>query len=456
MTEADHGPLPDGSKGSYHTAMNTMPAPATPASAPRLSALDGWIDVLRAGSFVDKSGRAFTVSAEDLSAIATDYATSDPAPVTIGHPESDAAPAWGWVENLRAVGDRLQAKLGRLDDSFRAACEAGRYAARSVAITPPSQNEGWKLWHLAFLGGAAPAVDGLVPSQFSATAVAPEGAFLVELAAPLGGMEERTGWRAVERMLRGLREWVIERSSIETADRVLPDWYLDELTDLGKIEMDDLTALSGALTALCAPAPHQPASDLPWPPNDHSLTPPTLSQTEPDMSGTPPTLPSPTPADPGSTQLAAGQARLDADRRALDADRLAFAAARRLSSAQGSIQAHVTAGRVLPAEAGDLTALLSALDESQKITLAAPETGLPRETSAVEILESFLSGLPRRGPDRTELSAPGSAPDDQAAVIRNGATAQSVALAAQALMSADPTGKLTIAQAVGQIMKGVG
>ncbi|WP_420011977.1 hypothetical protein [Tateyamaria sp.] len=163
-----------------------MPAPATPASAPRLSALDGWIDVLRAGSFVDKSGRAFTVSAEDLSAIATDYATSDPAPVTIGHPESDAAPAWGWVEKLRAVGDRLQAKLGRLDDSFRAACEAGRYAARSVAITPPSQNLGWTLWHLAFLGGAAPAVDGLVPVAVFSNGCGPSGRVFSRIGRPFG------------------------------------------------------------------------------------------------------------------------------------------------------------------------------------------------------------------------------------------------------------------------------
>ena len=138
------------------------------------------------------------------------------------------------VETLRAVGDRLQAKLGRLDENFRAACEAGRYAARSVALTPPAQTRGWTLWHLAFLGAATPAVDGLVPSQFSKARLAPEGAFVIDLAAPLGGMEERTGWRAVERMLRGLREWVIERSSIETADRVLPDWYLADLADLGE------------------------------------------------------------------------------------------------------------------------------------------------------------------------------------------------------------------------------
>ena len=432
-------------------------APAAPAAAAtRLSALDGWIDVLRAGEFTDNSGTDVSFSAADLAAIAEDYTTSDPAPITIGHPESDDAPAWGWVETLRAVGDRLQAKLGRLDENFRAACEAGRYAARSVALTPPAQTRGWTLWHLAFLGAATPAVDGLVPSQFSKARLAPEGAFVIDLAAPLGGMEERTGWRAVERMLRGLREWVIERSSIETADRVLPDWYLADLADLGEVDMDDLATLSGAMTALCAP--RQPGPPYPNdPPNDPLTTSPKLPRQETDMSGTPPDLPPPVPAAPDAAPDAAQlAAQLAADRRALETERLAFAAARRLSGARDSIQAHVTAGRVLPAEAGDLTALLAALDEAETITLAAPETGLPRQTNAAALLETFLAGLPARGPNRAELSAPGSAPAGQAVVMQNGHSVQSVTLAAQALMAADPTGTLTIDRAVRQITRGAG
>ena len=78
-------------------ARMTISAPAAPAApATRLSALDGWIDVLRAGEFTDNSGTDVSFSAADLAAIAEDYTTSDPAPITIGHPESDDAPAWGW------------------------------------------------------------------------------------------------------------------------------------------------------------------------------------------------------------------------------------------------------------------------------------------------------------------------------------------------------------------------
>ena len=429
--------------------MTTIPAPAAsaPAAPARsFSALDGWIDVLRVGAFTDSSGEDVSFSAADLAAIANDYTTSDPAPITIGHPDGDDAPAWGWVETLRVAGDRLQARLGRLDEGFRAACEAGRYAPRSVSISRPTQGRGWTLWHVAFLGAAAPAVDGLVPSRFSRARLAPEGALVIDLAAPLGGMEERTGWRAVERVLRGLREWVIERSGIDTADRVLPDWNFADLTALGEVDMEDPARLSGAVTAPCAP--RQPG---PVHPNDPL---PTLARQETDMPGTQTASPPPAPAAADAAQLAAGQTQLEADRRALDADRLAFAAARRLSGARDSIQAHVTAGRVLPAEAGDLTALLAALDEGQQITLAGAETGLPRQTNAAELLESFLAGLPARGPDRSELSAPESAPAGDAVVMCNGYSVRSVTLAAQALMAADPTDTLTIDRAVRQITNG--
>ncbi len=259
-------------------------------------------------------------------------------------------------------------------------------------------------------------------------------------------MEERTGWRAVERILRGLREWVIERSGIETADRVLPDWNFADLTALGEVDMEDPARLSGAVTALCAPRQPGPAH-----PNDPL---PTLARQETDMPGTQTASPPPAPAAADAAQLAAGQTQLDADRRALDAERPAFAAARRLSGARDSIQAHVTAGRVLPAEAGDLTALLAALDEGQQITLAGAETGLPRQTNVAELLESFLAGLPARGPDRSEISAPESAPAGDAVVMRNGHSVQSVTLAAQALMAADPTDTLTIDRAVRQITQG--
>ena len=129
-----------------------------------MSALDGWIDVCRAGTWRDMQGHDVRLDEDRFDRIVAAHATGDAAPVVIGHPETDA-PAFAWIDGLRRAGDRLQAKLRDIAPSFREAVEAGRYSGRSIAL------QGDTLRHVGFLGGRAPAVPGLVPTRF---AVAPE------------------------------------------------------------------------------------------------------------------------------------------------------------------------------------------------------------------------------------------------------------------------------------------
>ena len=75
-----------------------------------MSALDGWIDICRAGTWRDMAGRAVPLDADRLDRIVAAHAAADPAPVVVGHPETDA-PAYAWIDGLRRVGDRLQARL---------------------------------------------------------------------------------------------------------------------------------------------------------------------------------------------------------------------------------------------------------------------------------------------------------------------------------------------------------
>ena len=126
-----------------------------------MSALDGWIDICRAGTWRDMQGHDVRLDEDRLDRIVATHAAADPAPVVIGHPEADA-PAYAWIDGLRRAGDRLQAKLRDIAPSFREAVEAGRYSGRSIAL------QGDTLRHVGFLGGRAPAVSGLVPTRFAA------------------------------------------------------------------------------------------------------------------------------------------------------------------------------------------------------------------------------------------------------------------------------------------------
>ena len=128
-----------------------------------MSALDGWIDICRAGTWRDMQGRDVRLDEDRLDRIVAAHASADPAPVVVGHPETDA-PAYAWIEGLRRIGDRLQATLRDIAPSFREAVEEGRYSGRSIAL------EGDLLRHLGFLGGRAPAVPGLAPTRFASAA----------------------------------------------------------------------------------------------------------------------------------------------------------------------------------------------------------------------------------------------------------------------------------------------
>lgn len=119
-----------------------------------------WIEIFKTGKQTDSKGKQETYSREDLCSIADKYNANSQdrafqAPVVIGHPDTDD-PAMGWVEKLAIRGDRLLAKLTKMDCNFLQDLTKGRF--RKVSIALNSDNT---LRHVGFLGAAQPAVKGL-------------------------------------------------------------------------------------------------------------------------------------------------------------------------------------------------------------------------------------------------------------------------------------------------------
>ncbi len=117
-----------------------------------------WIEIARAGTFTDSAGRPQTFTDSDLDAIANAY---DPAkrdcPLVFGHPKTDAAPAFGWAEKLKAEGGKLLAKFGQVPEAVKKIVAAGHYRHVSMSLMPDRVT----LRHVALLGAAQPAIDGL-------------------------------------------------------------------------------------------------------------------------------------------------------------------------------------------------------------------------------------------------------------------------------------------------------
>jgi len=122
-----------------------------------------WIEIARTGTFTDSAGRQQTFTEADLAAIARSY---DPAkrdaPLVFGHPQSDAAPAFGWAQKLKAEGGKLFAQFAQVPGEVRDLVAKGHYRHVSMSLMPDRLT----LRHVALLGAAQPAIDGLKAVEF--------------------------------------------------------------------------------------------------------------------------------------------------------------------------------------------------------------------------------------------------------------------------------------------------
>lgn len=186
------------------------------------------IEIFRAGRHTDVNGQQIEFSPADVAAIAASYdASAGEAPLVVGHPQING-PAYGWVKELTAEGGVLYAAPHQVDAAFAQLVQDGRFKKRSASFFLPNSPGNPKpgstyLRHVGFLGAAAPAVAGLRDIQFSATA---DG--VVEFAS------NDWAFRNVANMFRSLRDFFIAKDGVESADKTLPQWQIDQLADAGQ------------------------------------------------------------------------------------------------------------------------------------------------------------------------------------------------------------------------------
>ena len=224
-----------------------MAALNTHSAAPKAGNPDtfGPIEVFRAGSFTDMTGSKQTITAESLAQIAGNYDPENhPAPVVIGHPETDA-PAFGWVDQLYVEGDVLKATIREAAPEFVDMVKAGRYKRVSISLFLPSSTANpvpgeMYVRHVGFLGAQAPAVPGLKPVKFAG---GPEASFALSqaFAAPLSPEQAE---------LRTLRREKTERrvDDLISQGRMLPRFKDEILSFADSIDSGDTVSFSDGST----------------------------------------------------------------------------------------------------------------------------------------------------------------------------------------------------------------
>lgn len=204
-------------------------------------------ELFKVGKHTSASGSTLSFGESDLQAAVAAY---DPAvheaPIVVGHPR-DNAPAYGWVKSLSFAEGTVTAEPIQVDEAFAEMVQAGRFKKRSASFyTPDSPNNPkpgtYYLRHVGFLGAQPPAVKGLRDVAFAETEPG-----VVEFSEDY----DRFAWGTLASLMRGLREWIIGDKGVETADKVIPNFYLSELDDAAKKarEQEAPASTAGAMPA---------------------------------------------------------------------------------------------------------------------------------------------------------------------------------------------------------------
>lgn len=123
-----------------------------------------WVEIFRGGKQTDSSGKVHDGNRLIDRAVAGFNPQHHEPPVVLGHP-ADNAPAYGWVEAVKAgVKDgvkTLYAKFRQVVPEFEEMVKSGRYKKRSASFYPDGS-----LRHVGWLGAMPPAVKGLAGVAF--------------------------------------------------------------------------------------------------------------------------------------------------------------------------------------------------------------------------------------------------------------------------------------------------
>ncbi|MDV0592338.1 hypothetical protein RZP54_25660 [Raoultella ornithinolytica] len=182
--------------------------------------------VFAPGTHTAMDGRTITFTPEDCIDLANSYDPSvSEAPFVIGHP-SLTAPAYGWAERLEYRDGIVYAAPRQVNPAFAEAFNAGSYKKRSLSIYQPDSPGNPKpghfyARHVGFLGAVPPGVKGLPDAQFA------------EASGDNGPLEFALPWEAdnLASLFQSIRDWVIQETTIEQADSIIPQWRIQSILD---------------------------------------------------------------------------------------------------------------------------------------------------------------------------------------------------------------------------------
>lgn len=339
--------------------------------------------IFRPGKHRAACGTVVEFTEDDLKRAVAAYSPAlYAAPLVIGHPKTEDR-AYGWAESLTYEDGHVVVHPDKVNPEFSELVEQGAYRNRSASwYMPdhPSNPSPGNLYpkHIGFLGAVPPALKGLgdvafaeggQPVDFSAEEhpdKVVEFANAADDAWNLASMLSSTA-----RMFRGLRDWMLAEKGAETADQLLPSWNIEDLERQALRQEEKARNTDPGLSY------NEPANPTP---KETTMTPEEIAKLQRER-------------DEAQARVAQFTER-----------ETAIAAAERMATVaaiDASLDAHVKAGRLLPAHRKAVANFMADLADGTGTDVATIEFGEAAEgkpapkLSPRAFMAAFLAGLPK-------------------------------------------------------------
>lgn len=190
--------------------------------------LADWYEIFEGGEQKASNGKIINLSEADLDQV-IDNSQGRDIPLVIGHPKA-ADPAYGWSNEYMREGLKLFTRSHSFADEFSEAVQHKHFPKRSVSLEP-SENGGLQIRHIGFLGAVPPAVKTLTDIEFEQS----DQSLTFDFS--MSADERREvgfSFKNIAGYFRRLKNNMIEKTSLEEADKLMPEWELDGLEETAR------------------------------------------------------------------------------------------------------------------------------------------------------------------------------------------------------------------------------
>lgn len=326
------------------------------------------IEIFRIGKHTATNGQTLPFDEAMLSAAVKGYDPSlHEAPVVVGHPK-DNHPAFGWIDHLELKDGVVLAHPKQVDAEFSDLVEQGKYKKRSASWYLPDSPNNPKpgtlyLRHVGFLGAMPPSIKGLKDVQFSE-----QEQGVVEF-----GDVSPWVFSSLAATLRRWREKMIAKEGIEEADKMIPSYEIDVLSEEAeKLRQERNKELEKAMPNFSEP-----------PKQDSTMTPEEIAALQAE-----------------NVALKAKEANFSESEKTIKQREMALA--KREIGLQ--VDDLIKQGKVLPAQKVGLVEFMASLD-GDTLTVEFGEGDKAQKVSPRKFMTDYLAGLPKLI-DFTEHSKP--------------------------------------------------